>query len=179
MVKVTFFEPSPLAASGVIQSIPAGTETVQGALEVTSALTVPPAASASREAGLTRMDGVRESWLTRTEAVLSPALTVTVEERASNLSFAVTVILKEPFPVPEAGETVTHASGQDTVQSKFEVTPMLFSSAPVASKLAARSDRESSGITVGVQARTRSPATKAVRDFRVLVECIIVLKIDC
>ena len=114
------------------------------------------------------MDGVRESWLTRTEAVLSPALTVTVEERASNLSLAVTVILKVPLPDPAVGETVTQASGQETVQSTFEVTLMLFSGDPDASKLAARSDRESSGITVGVQARTRSPATKAIRAFRVL-----------
>ena len=86
------------------------------------------------------------------------------------MSLAATVILKLPLPVPAAGETVTQASGQDTVQSTFEVTLMLFSSEPVASKLAARSDRESSGITVGVQARTRSPATKAARDFRVFEE---------
>ena len=116
------------------------------------------------------MDGVRESWLTLTEAVLSPALTVTVEERVSNLSFAVTVILKEPLPVPAAGETVTQVSGQDTVQSTFEVTLMVFSSDPAASKLAAMSDRESSGITVGVQERTRSPAAKAIRVFRKLEE---------
>ena len=116
------------------------------------------------------MDGVRESWLTLTEAVLSPALTVTVEERVSNLSFAVTVILKEPLPVPAAGETVTQVSGQDTVQSTFEVTLMVFSSDPAASKLAAMSDRESSGITVGVQARTRIPAAKAIRVFRVFEE---------
>ena len=54
-----------------------------------------------------------------------PVVTVTTALLSASVSFRDTVMDSEPFPFPEAGETVHHPASEAAVQTELQFTSML------------------------------------------------------